>query len=125
MSKNENNNASLTFLNCYGDLTITWEEKDSAKMESRIQKLLDKGFQFFIIKKRFMLPSKKVKLSSLRELRKNEITAKDETIFELFSKMDIDVVRDETDNYDVIKSSEKSEEIVKCEVICSKPAVGG
>lgn len=118
-------NASLTFLNCYGDLTITWEEKDSAQMESRIQKLLDKGFQFFIIKKRFMLPSKKVKLSSLRELRKNEITAKDETIFELFSKMDIDVVRDETDNYDVIKSSEKSEEIVKSEVICSKPAVGG
>ena len=66
MSKNENKN-TITFLNCYGDLTVTWDEKDAQKMESRIQKLLDDGFQFFIVKKRFLISDKKVPLRSLRD----------------------------------------------------------
>jgi hypothetical protein len=73
MSKNENteNKNSITFLNCYGDLTVTWDKKDSTKMESRIQKLLDEGFQFFIVKKRFFTADKKTPLRSLRDLEIN------------------------------------------------------
>lgn len=116
---------TITFLNCYGDLTVTWDEKDSAKMESRIQKLLDDGYQFFIIKKRFLRPSKKEPIRSLRELEKNEVTADDKTIAKLFSDIDGEVCRDETDRYDIVKGSTNPKEIVKSEVVCSKPATAG
>ena len=119
------NTKSLTFLNCYGDLTITWDEKDSAKMESRIQKLLDEGFQFFIIKKKFLRPNKKIPIRSLRDLEKNEITAEDKTIAKLFEGIDGEVLRDENDAYDVVKGSTKPEEIVKGDVVVSKPATAG
>lgn len=124
MSKNENKN-TITFLNCYGDLTITWDEKDSNKMESRIQKLLDDGFQFFIVKKRFLISDKKVPLRSLRDLEKNEVTADDKTIAALFHDIDGEVCRDETDQYDIVKGSTNPKEIVKSEVVCSKPATAG
>ena len=116
---------SITFLNCYGDLTVTWDEKDSKKMESRIQKLLDEGYQFFIIKKRFLRPTKKEPIRSLRELEKNEITADDKTISVLFNDIDGEVCRDENDSYDIVKGSTKPKEIVKSEVVCSKPATAG
>lgn len=119
------NNACITFLNCYGDITISWEEKDSKEMESKIQNLLDNGFQFFIIKKRFLLPSKKIPLASLRDLKKNEITANDQTIMKLFEKLEVTIMKDTTDTYDVIKSSQNAEEIVQSEVVCTKQAVGG
>ena len=124
MSKNENKN-TITFLNCYGDLTITWDEKDSSKMESRIQKLLDDGYQFFIVKKRFLISDKKVPLRSLRDLEKNEVTADDKTIAALFHDIDGEVCRDETDQYDIVKGSTNPKEIVKSEVVCSKPATAG
>ena len=123
MKKSENH--TITFLNCYGDLTITWDEKDSKKMELKIQKLLDEGFQFFIIKKRFLRPSKKEPIRSLRDLEKNEVTADDKTIALLFKDIDGKVCKDENDSYDVIKGSINPKEIVKAEVVCSKPAVAG
>ena len=125
MNEQKNTNHTITFLNCYGDLTITWDEKDSKKMESKIQKLLDEGFQFFIIKKRFLRPSKKEPIRSLRDLEKNEVTADDKTIALLFKDIDGKVCKDENDSYDVIKGSINPKEIVKAEVVCSKPAVAG
>lgn len=124
MSKNENKN-TITFLNCYGDLTVTWDEKDAQKMESRIQKLLDDGFQFFIVKKRFFTADKKTPLRSLRDLEKNEVTADDKTIAMLFKDIDGEVYKDSQSEYDVVKGSNNPEEIVKSEVVCSKPATAG
>ena len=121
----KNNERSITFLNCYGDLTVTWDEKDSSKMESRIQKLLDEGYCFFIVKKRFLMPNKKVQIRSLRDLEKNEVTAEDKTIALLFKDIDGTVLKDETDQYDIVKGSDKPEEIVKGVVVCSKPATRG
>ena len=121
----KNKKHSITFLNCYGDLTITWDEKDSNKMESRIQKLLDEGLQFFIVKKRFLRPDKKVPIRSLRDLEKNEITAADKTIAKLFQDIDGEVCKDTNDCYDVVKGSDKPEEIVKSEVVCSKRPTAG
>lgn len=122
MNKNKH---SITFLNCYGDLTITWDEKDSNKMESRIQRLLDEGLQFFIVKKRFLRPDKKIPIRSLRDLEKNEITAADKTIAKLFQDIDGEVCKDMNDSYDVVKGSTNPEEIVKAEVVCSKRPTAG
>lgn len=127
MSKNENteNKNSITFLNCYGDLTVTWDEKDSIKMESRIQKLLDEGFQFFIVKKRFFTADKKTPLRSLRDLEKNEVTADDKTIAMLFRDIDGEVYKDSQSEYDVVKGSNNPEEIVKSEVVCAPSSSKG
>lgn len=124
MSKNENKN-TITFLNCYGDLTVTWDEKDSNKMESRIQKLLDDGFQFFIVKKRFLISDKKTPLRSLRDLEKNEITADDKTIAALFHDIDGEVYKDSQTEYDVVKGSKDPKEIVKGEVVCAPSSSRG
>lgn len=127
MSKAENteNKNSITFLNCYGDLTVTWDEKDSTKMESRIQKLLDEGFQFFIVKKRFFTADKKTPLRSLRDLEKNEVTADDKTIAMLFKDIDGEVYKDSQSEYDVIKGSNNPEEIIKSEVVCAPSSTRG
>lgn len=127
MSKAENteNKNSITFLNCYGDLTVTWDEKDSTKMESRIQKLLDEGFQFFIVKKRFFTADKKTPLRSLRDLEKNEVTADDKTIAMLFKDIDGEVYKDSQSEYDVVKGSNNPEEIVKSEVVCAPSSTRG
>ena len=127
MSKAENteNKNSITFLNCYGDLTVTWDEKDSTKMESRIQKLLDEGFQFFIVKKRFFTADKKTPLRSLRDLEKNEVTADDKTIAMLFKDIEGEVYKDSQSEYDVVKGSNNPEEIVKSEVVCAPSSTRG
>ena len=127
MSKAENteNKNSITFLNCYGDLTVTWDEKDSTKMESRIQKLLDDGFQFFIVKKRFFTADKKTPLRSLRDLEKNEVTADDKTIAMLFKDIEGEVYKDSQSEYDVVKGSNNPEEIVKSEVVCAPSSTRG
>ena len=116
---------TITFLNCYGDLTVTWDEKDSTKMESRIQKLLDDGFQFFIVKKRFFTADKKTPLRSLRDLEKNEVTADDKTIAMLFKDIEGEVYKDSQSEYDVVKGSNNPEEIVKSEVVCAPSSTRG
>lgn len=121
----EVNKNTITFLNCYGDLTVTWDEKDSQKMESRIQKLLDDGFQFFIVKKRFLISDKKTPLRSLRDLEKNEITADDKTIAALFHDIDGEVYKDSQTEYDVVKGSKDPKEIVKGEVVCAPSSSRG
>lgn len=121
----EVNKNTITFLNCYGDLTVTWDEKDSQRMESRIQKLLDDGFQFFIVKKRFLISDKKTPLRSLRDLEKNEITADDKTIAALFHDIDGEVYKDSQTEYDVVKGSKDPKEIVKGEVVCAPSSSRG
>lgn len=121
----EVNKNTITFLNCYGDLTVTWDEKDSQKMESRIQKLLDDGFQFFIVKKRFLISDKKTPLRSLRDLEKNEITADDKTIAALFHDINGEVYKDSQTEYDVVKGSKDPKEIVKGEVVCAPSSSRG
>lgn len=121
----EVNKNTITFLNCYGDLTVTWDEKDSQKMESRIQKLLDDGFQFFIVKKRFLISDKKTPLRSLRDLEKNEITADDKTIAALFHDIDGEVYKDSQTEYDVVKGSKDPKEIIKGEVVCAPSSSRG
>lgn len=116
---------SMTFLNCYGDITISWDEKDSVKMESKIQQLLDEGYQFTIIKKRFLLPNKKVPLRKLSELETNSVTANDEVLAKLFGDISGTVMKDNSDSYDVVKGSDDASEIVQGEVVCSKPSTGG
>lgn len=128
MSKKEildTHKSNITFLNCYGDLTVAWDEKDAQKMESRIQKLLDEGFQFFIVKKRFFVSDKKIPIRSLRDLEKNEITADDKTIAKLFHDIDGEVYKVSENEYDVVKGSKDPKEIVKSEVVCAPTSSRG
>lgn len=128
-SKNTNfKKPMITFLNCYGDLTIGWEEKDAAKVESMITKLLEEGHQFFIVKKRFLIPDKKIPLRTLKDLHKNEINASEDTIQQLmsvFTGVNATVTKDTSDEFDVVKGSIVPSEIVNSQSVCSKPARGG
>lgn len=123
--KQKDKTHSITFLNCYGDLTVTWNERDAVKMEERIQKLLDQGLQFFIVKKRFLRPNMKVPIRKITDLEKNEITGSDANIAALFKDIDGTVCKDETESYDIVKGSNDPKEIVKGEVVCSKRPTAG
>lgn len=116
----------ITFLNCLGDVTITWDEKDDKKMKKQIEKLLKEGHIFFIVKKKFLVFNKEVEVKDTSEI-KDKVLVKDDKLAELLLKVKSGktLPKSKDDTYDVVKGSKDSEEIVKGTAICIKPSRGG
>jgi hypothetical protein len=117
----------LMFLNCFGDVTLTWEEQDDVKMKKHIQKLIDEGHMFFIIKKKFLIFNKEVQVNCSREINDNKVLVKDDKIAGIL--LDVKNAKlagkSKDDSYDVVKGSIEPSEIVKCQAVCIKPSRGG
>lgn len=60
---------AITFLNMSGDVTITWDKQNEADMLALIQKKMDEGYAFFLVKPRFfgLLGTKKTPLKSAKD----------------------------------------------------------
>jgi len=59
----------IIFLNMFGDITIDWDDKDHIKVLQLVDKLMQEGVTFFILKPRFFgLTEKKERLYSLKEV---------------------------------------------------------
>ena len=116
----------ITFLNCMGDVTITWDVKDDAKMKKQIQKLLKEGHIFFIIKKKFLILNKEVEVKDISEIN-SKVIVKDDKLAELLLKVKSGKTKakNNDDTYDVEKASTNPDEIVKSSVVCIKPSRGG
>ena len=116
----------ITFLNCLGDVTITWDEKDDKKMKKQIEKLLKEGHIFFIVKKKFLVFNKEVEVKDTSEI-KDKVLVKDDKLAELLLKVKSGktVSKAKEDTYDVVKGSKDPEEIVKGTIVCIKPSRGG
>ncbi len=126
-NKQVDQNRELMFLNCFGDVTLTWEEQDDEKMKKHIQKLIDEGHMFFIIKKKFLIFNKEVQVNCSKEINNNKVLIKDDKMAGIL--LDVKnaklASKDKDDSYDVVKGSKNPEEIVKSQAVCVKPSRGG
>ena len=126
-NKQVDQNRGLMFLNCFGDVTLTWEEQDDEKMKKHIQKLIDEGHMFFIIKKKFLIFNKEVQVNCSKEINNNKVLIKDDKMAGIL--LDVKnaklASKDKDDSYDVVKGSKNPEEIVKSQAVCIKPSRGG
>lgn len=117
----------ITFLNCLGDVTITWNEDEDTKMKEHIQKMLDEGHVFFIIKRRCFIFKDKVVVDNVSDITDKSLIIRDDKLASILLdvKSGKTVKQEKEDNYDVVKASIKAEEIVKSEAVCIRPAKGG
>lgn len=120
----------IKFLNNFGDITIEWDEQDHIKMLTIIQDKLNNGFQFFIIKEKFMgipLTGGKKELKKVSQLSGNKVLIKDKDIEKYFNSVETAKIieDDKRDTFTVLKGSTNAEEIAKHTSVCSKPAKAG
>lgn len=117
----------ITFLNCLGDVTITWNEDEDAKMKEHVQKMLDEGHVFFIIKRRCFIFKDKVVVDKVSDITDKSLIVKDDKLASILLdvKSGKTVKQEKEDTYDVVKASTDKDEIVKSEVVCARPAKGG
>ena len=125
MSQEKNQSGEITFLNCYGDVTITWEEKDTNLIEAKIAELLANGHQFFLVKRNLFGIKKEVQLTTLKQLKENKIIIKDPSLEKLLDGVNSNITKQDTDTYDIIKGSKDPKEIVQHKSVCSKQATKG
>ncbi len=78
---------SMTILDGSGDSTIAWTEDQDEQMRNFIQKKMDDGWSFFIVKPHLggMLPPKKVKIKKISELKEDDraVSLRDEDFAQL------------------------------------------
>lgn len=115
----------ITFLNCYGDLTIEWDEKDSLAIEGKIVELLASGHQFFIVKRNMFGMKKEVSMTSLKQLKENKVIIKDPELEKLLGDINGKITKQNSDTYDVVKGSKDPKEIAKNQSVCSKSSTKG
>lgn len=117
----------ITFLNCVGDVTITWNENEDEMMKKHVQKLIDEGHIFFIIKRSCLIFKNKVVVENVSDITDKSLIIKDEKLASILLdvKSGKTVKQESEDQYDVEKVSTDPDEIVKGEVVCIKPSKGG
>jgi hypothetical protein len=114
---------ALTFLNEQGDLTITWEEAQDEKMESIIQKKMDEGFVFFIIKPR---ARKKTELTSVKDaFAKRTVYIKDEDISKFIEEGHGTVVKTPETSAETVRRGKTAKEVASSESVGMRQRRGG
>jgi hypothetical protein len=120
---------ALTILNKTGDKTIIWDPEDDEKIISIIQKKLDAGVSFFIIKPRLggLLAPDKVPLKKVRDAVKHRALAIADEDFEKFvgESATADVIKTPEARVEVVKKSKSAKEIAASESVGVQPMQGG
>lgn len=81
---------AITWLNMSGDVTITWDPANEEAMLALIQKKMDEGYRFFLVKPRFfgLLGNRKVPLKSAEEAREaGKVSADDALVGHAVSRI--------------------------------------
>lgn len=85
---------SLILLNEMGDVEISWDSAQDDTMRQIIQKKMDEGIKFFVMKPMLGgMFQRRSKITSVAELDKTRIQVKDEDIERLFSEGKVDFHR--------------------------------
>jgi hypothetical protein len=125
----EENNRVCTFLNGHGDITISWSESDDVKMKELISKKMESGYQFFIIKPRFLgiFGCSTKNIASISDLNKKSVTILDKDI-EIFIKEahEANLLSSQGDaSYDVVSCAATAHDVCKNQTVAVKPVRGG
>ena len=135
---------SMTLLNSSGDVTLTWDEKDEAKILALVEKKMKSGYSFFVLKpRRFRIPgSRKERVKNVDAVRAaGHVVVPDELVQEVFTKHlgDADVEQvvnageasivntgsERSAGFDTIRRAQSAAEVVKHQTMAVRPIVGG
>jgi hypothetical protein len=113
------------FLNSFGDISVKWKEKHNDEFIEEIDKLIKKGYTFFILKKD---KKTKVKVDSASDINKRKVVIEKEKDLEALLKIKKNIkveyieLESKVDTEGIARSGK---EVVGKKVVAVKPAVGG
>lgn len=119
---------SMILLDESGDTTIVWDEDTEAALIPIIQKKMDAGIIFYIIKPRALalLPPKKVRAKKIAEIKKaGAVVINDADLSALFEKGDVVPVKSGDGDIVTVKKSNSASEVAKSNTVAIRPARGG
>lgn len=117
---------SMILLGAIGDAEIVWDEEHDAAMREVIQKKMDEGVRFFIMKPIFGgLLERRSRISS-PEQAQGSVRIRDRDIESLLSSGKARVLRKVSGSrFETTKMAKSAEEVVASSTIATRPLVGG
>ena len=122
---NELPETECLFLNSFGDISVKWKEKHNDEFIKEIDKLIKKGYTFFILKKD---KKTKIKVDSVSDINKRKVVIEKEKDLEALLKIKKNIkveyieLESKVDTEGIARSGK---EVVGNKVVAVKPAVGG
>lgn len=83
--------STIVFLNMTGDVTITWDDQNEAAVLALVQKKMNEGYTFFILKPRFggLLGNHLVPLKNIEDARaQGKVVAPDALTDRIIAQLD-------------------------------------
>ena len=135
--------ASITFLNMSGDITVTWDPKNAEKIKALIKKKMAEGYSFFTTKATASIFSPKPTIRKVSAKNVDEVEnlfIDDKTFEKMVSEIaDEDVAQAVRGNevkvdrkksirqrqMDTVKRLKDPDEVIKEKTVAVKPIVGG
>jgi len=110
----------IVLMNEMGDIEIAWDKEHDEAMRAVIEKKMQEGVRFFIIKP--ILHSsfhRRTRLTNLKELKEQKVKIEDDSLEQLFAAGKIELTRVASDAYDSGPVASTAQE-----VIAARSAVG-
>jgi len=115
----------LILLNASGDLEITWEPENDEKMRGIIQKKMQEGVRFFIMKPLIgnFLPVRS-KITNISQLKDAKVTVRDADIESMFKAGDVSMYRNNGASVETIGVAKTVDQVISNRTI-GVPALQG
>ncbi len=119
---------SLTLLDASGDTTIVWDEDTEDKMLEIIQKKMDEGIVFYIVKPSRipLIPSRNVRAKKVADIKKaGAVVIKDADLDALFRDGVISTVKAPEGDLQTVGRAKTAREVSKNHTVAVRPQRGG
>lgn len=117
---------SVTFLNQSGDITIEWDEDRDDQMRAVIQKKMDEGVTFFIVKE---IDNREwvSKVRDLSEIQESKVRIYDADLEKMFSDNPngLRIKNSTAPAIDTVERTKTPDEVVKNNSVAVRPLRGG
>ncbi len=116
----------LILLNASGDLEITWEPENDAKMRVIIEKKMREGVRFFIMKPLIgnFLPVRS-KITNLSQLKDAKVTVRDSDIEDMFKSGDVSMYRNSGANIETTGIAKTVDQVINNRTVGVAALQGG
>ena len=113
---------SITWLNETGDITLSWTKDRDKVMKEIIKRKMEEGYTFFIVKSG-LRGDNYVKVTSVDQIKKHNITMTDKEAESLIGGSNLSSLPTGTIN--VVGTAKTTEQVVNNTTVATRPARGG
>lgn len=127
----ETNKRYMLLLNMTGDTTVAWDEADDASMRKWIEEMMEKGYSFFIIEKKWLgLRETKTQLTHIDDLKGRtvtfeKITTGDVSMDSAFQAGLVSVAPAPRTDVETVRRAHTVDEVVRNNTVAMRPLRGG